>query len=179
MLIGSQAVAQAPGGQVGVELGVITGGGPAIVGGLGDRGFWLLAGRWGRQVTRDRGQGWMRGHVQYAIEVIPAYLQFQSSTVYGAGVTPFLLRYQLSSGRKISPFVELGAGLLATTDDVPEGTSSFNFTPQGGIGVQYLASSGPAWTFGVRYHHTSNAGITRHNPGINAIMMYTGVSWFR
>lgn len=161
------------------ELGVLSGGGPAITGGVGDRGFWLLAGRWGRQLTAERGHGWTRGHVQYAMEVIPLYLQFQSKTVYGAGLTPFLLRYQLTSGRVVAPFVEAGAGMLATTSDVPEGTASFNFTPQGGVGVQVVPAGRAAWTLGARYHHTSNAGIARHNPGINAIMIYAGVSWFR
>ena len=177
--VAAAANAQGPSGDGSTELGILTGGGPSIAGGLGDRGFWLLAGRWGRQITRDRGQGWVRGHLQYAVEVIPAYFQFQSSRVYGGGVTPFLLRYQLSGGRKISPFVEFGAGLLATTSDVPEGTSSFNFTPQGGIGIQTVPAGRASWTLGVRYHHTSNAGIARHNPGINAIMVYTGISWFR
>jgi lipid A 3-O-deacylase len=161
------------------ELGVLTGGGPAITGGAGDRGFWLAGFRWGRQLTAERGQGWMRGHVEYAIEAIPLYFQFQSTTVYGAGFTPFLLRYQLTSYHAIAPFVEIGAGILGTTSDVPEGTSSFNFTPQGGIGVQTAPAGRASWTFGLRYHHTSNAGISHPNPGINAIMLYTAVSWFR
>jgi len=173
------AVAQAPWREGATELGVISGGGPAIVGGRSDRGFWLVGGRWGRQLTADRGKGWMRGHVQYAIEAIPVYFQFQSDTVYGAGLTPIMLRYQLTSNRTLAPFVEAGAGILATMKDVPEGTANFNFTPQAGIGVQYITARQTGWTLGVRYHHTSNAGIARHNPGINAVMIYAAVSWFR
>jgi len=158
---------------------VLTGGGPAITGGVRDRGFWFLAGRWGRQLTADRGDSWARGHLQYAVEAIPVYLHFQSETVYGAGLTPFLLRYNFTRGRWLAPFVEAGAGILATTEQVPEDTSRFNFTPQAGVGLQYVVSGGVGWTFGLRYHHTSNAGIARRNPGVNAVVIHTGISWWR
>lgn len=161
------------------EWGVLSGGGPAITGGVRDRGFWFLAGRWGRQLTSDRGDSWARGHLQYAVEAMPLYLHFQSDTVYGAGLTPFLLRYNFTRGRVVVPFLEAGAGILATTEQVPEGTSRFNFTPQAGVGLQYVPAARFGWTLGVRYHHTSNAGIARRNPGINAVVIHTGLSWWR
>ena len=161
------------------EWGILSGGGPAIVGGVRDRGFWFVAGRWGRQITADRGDSWARGHLQYAIEAMPLYLHFQSETVYGAGITPFLLRYHFTRRRKLVPFLEAGAGILATTEQVPEGTSRFNFTPQAGVGLQFVTASGPAWTLGVRYHHTSNVGIARRNPGVNAIVFHAGISWWK
>ena len=161
------------------EWGVLSGGGPAIVGGVRDRGFWFVAGRWGRQITADRGDSWARGHLQYAIEAMPLYLHFQSETVYGAGITPFLLRYHFTHRRKLVPFLEAGAGILATTEQVPEGTSRFNFTPQAGVGLQFVTASGPAWILGVRYHHTSNAGIAQRNPGVNAIVFHAGISWWK
>ncbi len=158
------------------ELGLFSGGGPAITGGLRDRGFWLAGARFGYQLTADHGGGALRGHLQYGVEAIPFYLQFQSSTVYGAGLTPFLLRYHFTANPRVVPLIELGAGILGTRDAVPEGTSRFNFTPQAGVGVQVMTSSGRGVVFGVRYHHTSNAGIARHNPGINAIMLHVGFS---
>lgn len=167
------------GAQMGkTELGLFSGGGPAIVGGLRDRGFWLAGARWGRQITPDLGASWARGHLQYAMEFIPLYLQLQSKTVYGAGFTPFLLRYHFTGGHTVAPFVEAGAGILVTRDQVPEGSSRFNFTPQGGVGLQFLPKARFGWNVGVRYHHTSNAGIARFNPGINAIMVHAGVSFW-
>lgn len=179
LLAGANGHAQGPWRKGATELGVFSGGGPAIVGGVRDRGFWLLGARWGRQLTADHGDSWARGHLQYAVEAIPLYLQFQSETVYGVGITPFLLRYSFTRGGTVAPFIEAGAGMLATTEKVPEGTSRFNFTPQGGVGIMYVPSGRLGWALGVRYHHTSNAGIARFNPGINAVMLYTGFSWFR
>ena len=161
------------------EWAIFSGGGPAIAGGVRDRGFWFVAGRWGRQITADFGDSWARGHLQYAIEAVPLYLHFQSKTVYGAGITPFLLRYHFTRRQRLVPFLEAGAGILATTEQVPEGTSRFNFTPQAGGGLQYVPSEGPGWTLGVRYHHTSNAGIAQRNPGINAIVFHAGISWWQ
>jgi len=159
------------------ELGVFSGGGPSITGGKQDRGFWLAGARWGYQLTDEHGSGWARGSLQYAIEFIPLYLQFQSNTVYGVGLTPVLLRYHLTRTRLVAPLIELGAGILITRDQVPEGTSRFNFTPQGGVGVQFVPAGRAGYSLGIRYHHTSNAGIARHNPGINAIMLHAGISW--
>ena len=173
------AAAQGPWRKGATELGVLAAGGPAIVGGRRDRGVLFFAGRWGRQLCGDFGPSWARGHLQYAVEMIPLYLQFQSSTVYGAGVTPFLLRYNFTRGGRVVPSVELGGGTLATREPVPEDTSRFNFTPQAGIGLQYLLPGRRSWTLAVRYHHTSNAGLATRNPGINAIVIHTGVSWIR
>ncbi len=174
------AWAQEPWRRGGSEWGLLSGGGPAIVGGVRDRGVSFFAGRWGRQLTADLFNGsWLRGNVQYGLEAIPLYLQFQSKTVYGAGLTPFLLRYNFTRGRALAPFVELGGGILGTTEPVPEGTARFNFTPQAGVGLRYMSAGRRSWTLGVRYHHTSNAGIARRNPGINAIVIHTGVSWRR
>lgn len=178
-LFAGAAAAQEPWHAGGRELGVFSGGGPAIVGGLRDRGFWLAGARWGYQLTGDHGSGWARGHLQYAAEFIPIYLQFQSSTTYGVGLTPFLLRYHFTRARLVVPLVEIGAGILGTRDQVPEGTSRFNFTPQGGVGVQIAPPGRFGYSFGIRHHHTSNAGLARHNPGVNAIMLHAGISWWR
>ncbi len=161
-----------------IEMGVLSAGGPAIVGGVRDRGVTFTAIRWGRQMTGELGRSALRGNLQYSVETIPLYLQFQSKVVYGAGLTPFLLRYNFTAARSWSPYIEIGAGVLGTTHKVPEDTSRFNFTPQGGVGLQYIMSGRRSFTVGVRYHHTSNAGIARSNPGINAILFHTGVSWW-
>ncbi|MBI2820427.1 MAG: acyloxyacyl hydrolase [Acidobacteria bacterium] len=100
-------------------------------------------------------------------------------TVYGAGMNPFLWQYNFTSHESLVPYLQMGGGLLLTTRDFPAGTSSFNFTPQGGIGVYWFARPHRAVSFGVRYHHISNAGISKPNPGHNALYFYTGLSWWR
>ncbi len=69
-----QGVAQGPWHRGATELGVFTGGGPSISGGVQNHAFWLAGVRWGHLFTQ---------HFEYAVEAIPLYLQFQSSTVYG------------------------------------------------------------------------------------------------
>ena len=76
--------------------------------------------------------------------------------------------------------------MLFTTDDVPAGTTRFNFTPQGGVGVYWLRGDRPSLVFGLRYHHISNAGRVQANPsrvhpnpGHDALYFYGGLSWWR
>ena len=103
----------------------------------------------------------------------------QSTTIFGGGLTPLLLQYNFTSGRRGVPFVQAGSGMLFTTEQVPAGTSRFNFTPQGGFGLYWFQWPRTAITMGVRYHHISNAEITRHNPRRNSLFFLAGISWWR
>jgi len=104
-----------------------------------------------------------------------------SGTVYGGGFNPFFWQYNFtsSSQQRVIPYLQLGGGMLFTTRDFPAGTSTFNFTPQGGIGAYWFAKPNRAVSFGVRYHHISNAGISHPNPGHNSLYFYAGLSWWR
>ena len=161
------------------EWGVETGGGTSIPGGVSDRHYWMLAGRWSRILTGELGGGPLRGNLQYGVELIPALVMSQSKTVYAGGFTPLLVRYNFTAHRRVVPYLEVGGGMLGSVEPIPEGTSRFNFTPQAGIGLQHLMSERRSWTLGVRYHHTSNAGIAKRNPGINAVLVHAGLSWWR
>jgi lipid A 3-O-deacylase len=103
----------------------------------------------------------------------------RSSTAYGGGFNPFFWQYNFTSHPRVVPYFNLGAGMLFTSQDFPADTSSFNFTPQGGIGAYWFAKPNRAVNFGVRYHHISNAGITKPNPGHNSLYFYGGFSWWR
>lgn len=77
-------------------------------------------------------------------------------------------------------YAEGGAGVLLATEEFPRGGTNFNFTPQGGLGVSIeLPDSEARLMTGIRWHHISNARINGEddNPGRNAIMFYTGVSF--
>ena len=101
------------------------------------------------------------------------------ANVYGGGINPFFWQYNFTSHPRVVPYIQLGGGMLFTTQDFPAGTSSFNFTPQGGIGAYWFQRPRRAVNFGVRYNHISNAGITKPNPGHNALYFYGGLSWWR
>lgn len=75
-------------------------------------------------------------------------------------------------------FLEGGAGVLGTTDNVPEGGTGFNFTPRAGGGfTRALGDSEARFVMGVRWHHISNARINGddRNPGRDGINVYAGV----
>jgi len=170
---------RSPHGKGSTEWGVTTGGGARIAGGAREGNFWALQLRWGRVLTGPHGPGALRGTLEYAFEVVPALVMTQSETVFGGGFNPLLLQYNFTRGGRLVPFVQAGGGMLFTTQDVPAGTAQFNFTPQGGVGVYWLRGSGASPVFGLRYHHISNGGRIRPNPGHNAIYIYGGLSWWR
>ncbi len=75
-----------------------------------------------------------------------------------------------------SMFLEGGAGLLRTGDQVPSGGSKFNFTPQAGVGFSFDVGNNNRWLLGVKWHHISNANTYSTNPGRDSIMVWTGIS---
>jgi lipid A 3-O-deacylase len=74
-------------------------------------------------------------------------------------------------------YADGGAGMLFTTDDVPAGGSSFNFTPQAGGGVSFDLGEDVRLYLGARWHHVSNARLYDSNPGRDYAMGYAMISW--
>jgi hypothetical protein len=160
----------------------MTGAGARIAGGAREGNFWAMQLRWGRILTPPRGPGALRGSLEYAFEVVPALVMAQSGTVFGGGFNPLMLQYNFAGEtgqRRFFPFVQFGGGLLFSTDDIPARAAQFNFTPQAGLGIYWTGPDQPSLVMGLRYHHISNAGRVRLNPGHNAIYAYGGVSWWR
>jgi len=161
------------------EWGWMTGGALDLPGGAMNRGLWMLDLRWGRVITGVHGPGPLRGSLEYALEVVPALVVRQSTPVFGGGFNPLLLQYNFVASRRIVPFIQVGAGTLFTERTVPASSSQFNFTPQGGFGAYLFHWHTSAVSVGVRYHHISNAGIRRPNPGVNSMYFYSGFSWWK
>lgn len=161
------------------EWGFQTGGGTAIAGGAGNRSYWMLTGRYSRILTPELGSGPLRGNLQYGVEATPVMVVRQSTTVYAAGFSPLQLRYNFTARRRVVPYLEIGGSILGSTEQLPEGTSRFNFLTDGGIGFQVVRARLPAIQAGMRYQHISNAGIARRNPGINSLYFFGGMSWWK
>ena len=161
------------------ELGVWTGGGHGLTGSTSGTGIWNAGFRFGRVLTKEHGSGWLRGNLEWSGDIIPAYVVFQDRSVYGFGLNPGFFKWNFTSGKKVAPYIETGAGLLFTAHDVPAGTSTINFTPQVGFGMHVFTREKRAVTFTGRYLHISNAGLTSPNPGINTVQFTLGYHWFR
>lgn len=116
--------------------------------------------------------------LEYGMEAIPAFVVFQSSTSYGVELTPVLLRWSFNTGKGVTPDIEMGAGMLFSSTEVPDDTSTFNFTPQGGVGVSFQLRPRQTFRLAAKYVHISNAGLGRHNPGFNTVDFVASYHWF-
>lgn len=151
------------------EFGFWSGGGTGLNGSTRDTQMLITGFRVAKALTP---------RIQYAFEVIPVFVIFQKDTVYGADITPFLLKWNFKgTSKKMFPYLLGGAGTLLSVSDVPEGTSHFNFTPQGGIGLHLSTQEKRAIAFELRFVHISNGGFQSPNPGINSLQLHVGYSW--
>jgi hypothetical protein len=79
------------------------------------------------------------------------------------------------------PFFDAGAGVQHTPlrDHVPEVNGFTQFTPQGGVGLQYFIRPQRAVVFEWRTIHMSNADLVPPNMGFNSSMLTIGFRWLR
>jgi len=100
-------------------------------------------------------------------------------TYTGASITPVILRWNfLTHSRRIQPWFQGAGGLIYTTHKFPPeilvphgtpgGTSVFNFSPQGGVGVHFFTGPKRSIDLGVNGVHISSASLGDRNPGVNA-----------
>jgi hypothetical protein len=160
------------------EVQVWTGGGHGLTGSASDTGVWNLGVRYGWVLSDAIGPGPLRGRFEYAVDVVPAFVLTQrTNTAYGLGLNPFALKWNFASRRSVTPYIELGGGVLLSNTQVPPGTSRVNFTTSGALGAHFLRSK-YNWSAEVRFMHISNAGLATPNPGINTIQVRIGFGLF-
>jgi opacity protein-like surface antigen len=112
----------------------------------------------------------------FEIVIEPTYLTvFQHQTAHVGGLAA-LLKYNFRTGTRWTPYLVGGAGVSFASHRLPHGGTSFNFLPEGGLGLQYALT--PRWLLGGewRFQHFSNAGISSSNPGLNLSLFLLGVS---
>ena len=160
------------------EMQIWTGGGHGINGSQSGDGVWNLGLRYGLILTSPHGPGFLRGQLEYALEVVPAFVVVQkTNTAYGAGVNPFAFKWMMNPRSSVMPYLEIGGGTLFTNTNVPEKTSQINFTSGGAMGLHFIRSKYTISTE-VRFMHISNAGLQEPNPGINTIQFRIGLGRF-
>ncbi len=87
-----------------------------------------------------------------------------------------LHRWHFYRQRNWSLYIDGGAGIIGTTNDVPSKGSSFNFTPQAGGGATVRINDTQRLMVGLRWHHISNANLYEGNPGRDSVMAYVGLN---
>lgn len=104
---------------------------------------------------------------------------FNQSGDDAMGINPAInFRWHFLNREKWSLFADIGIGVLAATDEVPDGGSSFDFTPRAGMGfTREISENGTRLLAGVRWQHFSNARIfgDDENPGRDEVMLYAGI----
>jgi len=178
LIASSLCCAQSGPEQGGHEVQIWAGGGHSVSGGRGDTGVFNAGLRYGWILTGPHLPGFLRGRLEYAVDVVPVFFVFQpANTAYGAGFDPLGLKWNFVRRGRFSPYLELCGGTLFSDQNVPTYTNTVNFTDQAALGVHIL---GVAHSVSVelRYMHISNAGLATPNPGVNTVQVRLGLGKF-
>jgi hypothetical protein len=109
----------------------------------------------------------------------------------GFSVVPVIFRWDfLTRSPRFQPWFQASAGVIYTTHKFPPdvlvphgtpgGTSVWNFSPQGGIGLRYFTRSRRSIDFGINAVHISSSSLGDKNPGVNAsIQLQVGYSFWK
>jgi lipid A 3-O-deacylase len=109
----------------------------------------------------------------------------------GFSVVPVIFRWDfLTRSPRWQPWFQASAGVIYTTHKFPPdylvphgftaGTSVWNFSPQGGIGLRYFTRSRRSIDFGVNAVHISSSSLGDKNPGVNAsIQVQVGYTFWK
>jgi lipid A 3-O-deacylase len=177
--------------------------------GIGDRsdfGFFTFGLHGGKVLTRPMGPGFLQGQFEYAGEIMPFWQAYTPAphvaatdgvlapvgggTFTGVSITPIILRWNFHGTKRIRPWFQGAGGVIWTNHKFPPdfmvskgepgGTSVFNFSPQGGVGVHYFVAPKRSWDFGVNAIHISSSSLGDKNPGVNASLQFqVGYTWWK
>jgi hypothetical protein len=144
--------------------------GAAVANDLDDATDYNVHIAWSRFIDRN---------IEFAIETAAWHFDQPGDNAVGLNAS-ILFRWHIYPAHKEnwSVYLDGGIGALVATDQVPDGGTSFDFTPRFGAGVtRRLGDSGARLQAGVRWHHISNARITgdHNNPARDAPLVYIGV----
>jgi hypothetical protein len=145
----------------------------------GGRRYVPLTVSWGRDLMDDAGPGLLRGRLMWGVEVMPLYWQYRPSDAAGIAVSPLLWRWSFVPRARAAAFVELAFGGLFTGQPVPEGTEAANFLTHGAFGVRWRPARRMSWVTAYRFQHISNGNQLPTNPGVNAHVLWIGLSLTR
>jgi lipid A 3-O-deacylase len=202
------------------EFGVLFQGGKGFTDDRDDFQFLMAGVHLGKVLTPQSGKGILRGNFEYAGEFFPYWQSntptFQrysctatdnplvvncsppytvGGTYHGMSITPIMLRWNFTHGKKIMPWAQAAGGVLWTNhkypaygqgpvnigNDGPNADASvWNFTPQGGIGMHYFVKENRSFDLSANGVHISSASLGDRNPGVNASVQFSiGYSWWK
>ena len=202
------------------NVGALFQGGKGVTEDRDDFKFFLAGAHVGKVLTPQIGSGLFGGNFEYAAELFPywqsntptfqrryctptanpAVIQCSApytvgGTFHGVSVTPIILRWNFTHGRRLMPWAQAAGGLLWTNHKYPaygqgpvnlitngpgSDASVWNFTPQGGIGLHYFVRPRQSLDVSANGVHISSASLGDRNPGVNASVQFSiGYSWWK
>jgi len=121
----------------------------------------------------------------------PCQLPVGGGRYTGFSVVPVIFRWNfLTRSPRFQPWFQASAGVIYTTHKFPPdvlvphgtpgGTSVWNFSPQGGVGIRYFTRQRRSIDIGVNAVHISSASLGDRNPGVNAsIQLQVGYTFWK
>lgn len=200
--------------------------------------FLWIGGHAGRVLTPEVGPGLLKGDFEYGVELFPLWQSYTpkfqranctpvavpsnpgetyascsapytvGGTYSGVSVTPIILRWNFTRGRRIMPWIQGAGGLIWTNHKYPAfgvtppagagiygspesgyllandgpsaDTSVWNFTPQFGVGMHYFVRPRRSIDLSANAVHISSSSLGDKNPGVNAsVQLSIGYSWWK
>jgi hypothetical protein len=174
----AQSLAQSAPEQGASEVQLWAAGGHSVPGGTADTEVFDAGLRYGWVLAGPHLPSILRGRFEYAVDIVPVFVIFQpANTAYGISLNPLGLKWNFERHRYLSPYLELGGGILFTNHNVPKFTNNVNFTPSAALGTHILGDK-YNWSIELRYLHISNAGLSTVNPGLNTVQVRLGIGKF-
>jgi hypothetical protein len=202
------------------EMGVLAQGGVGLTQSRDGFKFLMAGVHLGKVMTPVLGHGYFRGQFEYAGEFFPFWQSYTpkfqrancipannlvgftcsnyfttGGTYTGTSLTPIILRWNYTRGKRFMPWVQGAGGILWTNHKYPafgsptlglsqDGpnteASVFNFTPQGGVGFHYFLRPKRSVDFSANGIHISSASLGDKNPGVNASVQFSlGYTWWK
>lgn len=138
-------------------------------------------------------------HVAYFIDLIPAALSTDMPDyawnsrcrpdtlcpgatpiphdAYGFGITPIGWSLAIGEGRTRLTMEVSGGGLWFSRRIPDPVAARFNFTASAGPTLELRVTPSESLRFGYLWHHTSNGGTGKVNPGLNSGILVLGMLW--
>jgi opacity protein-like surface antigen len=131
----------------------------------------------GYMLTEVSGPSVLRGNFEAAGSLFGGGI-FDGEGTYVSGMTVWLGYNFVPRDSRFAPFVHAGMGLTETDVNRQLEGQNFNFNLNLGAGVRYFIA--PKWSLNLecRYQHISNADMSSHNQGVNALGPILSVSHF-
>ncbi len=132
---------------------------------------------YGHMLSHTWGEGhWYRGNLEFRLELFTG-AQFSPTCEWLVGLTP-QLRYNFATGTRWIPFVDVGAGVTATSIGPPDLSGTFEFNEHAGVGTHWFLKDNVALSVEARYGHWSCAGLHEPNLGLNGVTGMLGLTFF-